>query len=219
MQIVDHSLREFQPDNWLIAIVIGCSVLLALAAYLYQESFRTFLQLPLSNRYFIVAGKQKDSAHPFTLILFAISLIGIALFGSLLISQLNSSFLFNFSGFLQVLAAVFGFLGAKFILERLLGIVFKLEPLINGYVFEKLTFLNLIGLGGLIFTIICFYGLQGNPWVLYIGGGLAATGYIIGLIYSYKNNENLIFRNFFYFILYLCALEISPFLLMYKALT
>lgn len=219
MQIIEHTTREFSSDTWLISLVVGCLFLLAVAAYAFQESFRSFVQLPLSNRYFIVAGKQKNSTHPFTLILFAIGLIGLALFCTLMLNTFNPGFALNAMSFLQVLAAVFGFFGVKFLIERLLGIVFKLETLINGYVFEKLTFLNLISLGLLGASVICVFAFDRNPWVLYISSALALTGYVIGLIYSYKSNEKVIFRNFFYFILYLCALEISPFLLMYKALT
>ena len=219
MQIIEHTTREFSSDTWLISVIVGCFVLLAIAAYAFQESFRSFVQLPLSNRYFIVAGKQKNSSHPFTLILYAIGLTGLALFVSLLLGSFKPDFSFSAMSFLQVLAALFGFFGVKFLIERLLGIVFKLETTINGYVFEKLTFLNLISLGLLGVSVICVYGFEGNPWVLYVSSALAATAYLIGLIYSYKNNEKLIFGNFFYFILYLCALEISPFILVYKALS
>ena len=38
----------------------------------------------------------------------------------------------------------------------------------------------------------------------------------IGLLTSYKSNLNLIKRDFFYFILYLCALEIGPYIILYK---
>lgn len=38
----------------------------------------------------------------------------------------------------------------------------------------------------------------------------------IALFYSYKTNRKLIITNFFYFILYLCALEISPYIILYK---
>lgn len=216
---IEPVLREFNSENWLIALIMGCLCLLAVAAYSFNESFRTFLLLPVSNRYFIVAGKQKNTSHPFSLILLTINLLSLALFLTLLISSTTGGISFAFKGYIQVLAAVFGFVGVKFLLERLLGIVFKIETLINGYVFEKITFLNLIGLGLLATSVICTFGFNGNPWVLYITAALAVPAYFIGLFYSYKNNEKLIFSNFFYFILYLCALEISPFILMYKALT
>ena len=41
----------------------------------------------------------------------------------------------------------------------------------------------------------------------------------IALFYSYKTNGKLIITNFFYFILYLCALEISPYIILYKVFT
>ncbi|MBV1923025.1 MAG: DUF4271 domain-containing protein, partial [Flavobacteriaceae bacterium] len=41
---------------------------------------------------------------------------------------------------------------------------------------------------------------------------------IISLINSYKTYKKNILNNFFYFILYLCALEISPFIILYITL-
>ncbi|MDC3229281.1 DUF4271 domain-containing protein [Flavobacteriaceae bacterium] len=38
------------------------------------------------------------------------------------------------------------------------------------------------------------------------------------LFINYKNYRSLIFSNFFYFLLYICALEISPYLILYKVI-
>ncbi|WP_420378285.1 DUF4271 domain-containing protein [Gilvibacter sp.] len=218
MEITELSLREIASDSWIISLVVLAMLILAIAAYNYQESFRSFLQLPLSNRYFIISGKSQHTTSPFPTLLFLVGLIGAALYGSFLSVELNAGSSPGLSLFLQMTAAIFGFFSIKFLLTRLIGVVFKLEDLVGTYVFEKLSFLNLIGLGLLGFCVIYRYGPLQSEWILYLAGLLAIGAYIMGLIYSYKNNENLIFRNFFYFILYLCALEISPFILLYKVL-
>lgn len=219
MEITELSLREIASDSWIISLVVLALLILAIAAYNYQESFRSFLQLPLSNRYFIISGKSQHTTSPFPTLLFVAGLIGAALYGSFLSVELDADSSPDLSLFLQMTAAIFGFFSIKFLLTRLLGVVFKLEDLVGTYVFEKLSFLNLIGLGLLGFCVVYRYGPLQSEWILYLAGLLAAGAYIMGLIYSYKNNENLIFRNFFYFILYLCALEISPFILLYKVLS
>ncbi|MDA8592234.1 DUF4271 domain-containing protein [Flavobacteriaceae bacterium] len=39
-----------------------------------------------------------------------------------------------------------------------------------------------------------------------------------GMIKTIRSNLNTLLNNFFYFILYLCTLEIGPFLVVYKVL-
>jgi hypothetical protein len=41
---------------------------------------------------------------------------------------------------------------------------------------------------------------------------------LIGFLTSFKNYQKLINPNFFYFLLYLCALEIGPYVLLYKVI-
>ncbi|MDC7997208.1 DUF4271 domain-containing protein [Gilvibacter sediminis] len=218
MEISQLNLREINSDTWIISLVVGCLVVMSVAAYNYRESFRSFLQLPYTNRYFILSGKHQNTANPFSILLFFVGLIGAGLFAALISAGTQPQKSLGIALFLQMTAGIFAFFSIKMILTRLIGIVFKLENLVQAYVFEKLNFLNLIGLGLLLASVLYYFGPLRNTWVLYVAAGLAGLGYLMGLIYSYKNNENLIFRNFFYFILYLCALEISPFILLFKAL-
>ncbi len=219
MQSVSHIERSIASQDWIFLALSACLVILALLRSYHGDSFTSFLQLPLSNKYFLVAGKKFTVIHPFTLILFLVNLIITSLFLVLVLHYLvNPEFTIGLPLFFQTLASVLGFVSVRLLIEKLVGTVFGIESLINQYLFEKLTYQNLIALLLGIASILFLWLFKESVIVLYLALGAVIVGYTISLFYSFKSNEKLIFGNFFYFILYLCALEISPFILVYKVL-
>ena len=68
--------------------------------------------------------------------------------------------------------------------------------------------------------------LKHQPKILFLIDGIGAMLSVIllffivltGLFTSFKAHQSLIKYNFFYFILYLCALEIAPYIILYKVI-
>jgi len=71
----------------------------------------------------------------------------------------------------------------------------------------------------LILLFIVTYITPINKEIMLVFCLVTAVVNAIALFYSFKTNGKLIITNFFYFILYLCALEISPYIILYKVLT
>jgi hypothetical protein len=63
------------------------------------------------------------------------------------------------------------------------------------------------------------YILKDSLSVVYVAIFLIVTVNVVGLITLIKNHQKLITSHFFYFILYLCALEIAPLVIILNALT
>lgn len=115
---------------------------------------------------------------------------------------------------------------AKIVLYMLLFILFRsIVGLFTGMLFEKekeqqfFTFMKMSYLGNfcLLITpllIINFY--LGSLLYSKIFLIIASTLFLFYYLLLVKNNQNLIFNKLFYFILYLCALEIAPFIIVYK---
>ncbi|MEP2936214.1 MAG: DUF4271 domain-containing protein [Gilvibacter sp.] len=218
MQELPFDLREIASNDWLIFVCVGCFLLLAIAKRLFPERSLEFSQLPVSNKYFLAKGRNAELNHPFTILLWFASVVNLSLFiGLLLVPSQRDPLSLEIMGFVQILAVVFGFILVKVLLEKLIGIVFDIEPLINQYIFEKISYINLLSVFLFAANVIYIWGYHDTKIVLWIVFAGAAATILLSLLYSYKTNEKLIFSNFFYFILYLCALEISPYLLAYKA--
>jgi hypothetical protein len=108
------------------------------------------------------------------------------------------------------------FILIKVLLERLIGSLFTIDNLIDRYLFQKTSYKNFLGLLLIPINVILLFSITPNKTIILSAIILLAAINTIGLLTSYKSNLNLIKRDFFYFILYLCALEIGPYLILYK---
>jgi uncharacterized membrane protein len=104
----------------------------------------------------------------------------------------------------------------KVLLERLIASLFNIDELIDSYLFQKTTFKNYSGFILLPTNCLLIYTLEPTRNLVYVIIGLIILVNLIGFITSFKNHQKLLINNIFYFILYLCALEIGPYLILYK---
>ena len=218
---MQYSQRLIESTDWVTILLVICFLLFACTKYFYPKRFNEFTLLPITNKYFSIHGKNNTISHPFNMLLFAAQVISVSLFIFLIINTVASN-LINISPtlfFLRICTAYTVLVLFKFLIEKIVGNVFSLDTLINQYLYKKLSYRNF--LGGIVFigNLLFFYYLPATPTALFIYGGSILLLNIITLISCYKNNGNMILGNFFYFILYLCALEISPYIILYKALT
>jgi len=96
-----------------------------------------------------------------------------------------------------------------------IGLVFDIKILFNSYVFQQLSFLNYLGMILLPLNALLIYGAPANSNLLVLI--LAISGLILGVgfLKTFKSYQNLLINNLFYFILYLCTLEIGPYIILY----
>ncbi len=212
MQYVERSIES---KDWIIFLLVGCFVLLAIVSVLYKKRFEDFIKLPISNNFFIAKDKTDEMKHPFNIILFCIQIISISLFIYLFFPEENR---LNFSLFIQIITGVFVFEIVKLMVEKMIGSIFSIDVFINQYVYQKLTYRNFLSLLIFAANLIFYFSFKPDLSMLlvFIGALVVFNGLII--FYSIKNYRTLFFSNFFYFILYLCTLEISPYIILYKAL-
>tara|TARA_R110000787_G_scaffold137132_2_gene249862 strand:+ start:5161 stop:5751 length:591 start_codon:yes stop_codon:yes gene_type:complete len=194
--------------------MVGCIVVIAILKVIYPKRFEDFIRLPVSNNYFLAKGKSEELRHPFSILLFVIQLLSISLFAYLFFLDKGEA---NVLLFLKILTAVFVFIIAKISIEKMIGTIFSIENVIDQYVYEKLTYRNFLSLILIIANLVFYFSIKPDFNIFLIFIGILFLINMLILYYSYKNYRSLIFSNFFYFLLYLCALEISPYLILYKA--
>jgi len=117
---------------------------------------------------------------------------------------------------LKLTVVISVFILTKVLFERLIGSLFEIDKLIDQYVFQKISFKNYLGLLLLPINALLLYTFQPSLTMLYGVICFLLIINIIGLISSFKAHQSLIKGNLFYFILYLCALEIGPYVILYK---
>ena len=209
-----YTNRIIESLDWVTLIMVGCIVVIAILKVIYPKRFEDFIRLPVSNNYFLAKGKSEELRHPFSILLFLIQLISISLFVYLFFLEKGKATVLLF---FQILSAVFIFIIVKTSIEKMIGAVFSIKNVIDQYIYEKLTYRNFISLLLIIANLIFYFSVKPDLNTLLIFTGILFLINILILFYTYKNYRSLIFSNFFYFLLYLCALEISPYLILYKA--
>lgn len=127
-------------------------------------------------------------------------------------SDMSITTFFGFFGLITVVVLI------KIGFQLLLGYAFDLSTLFNILSFQQISSLNFVGIVLLPLNALMVFGLKFNPYLVQWTTVLIALILIIGLIKTTRSNLNLISINIFYFILYICTLEISPYLLVYNFL-
>lgn len=212
MQYIDRTIESL---DWITFILIGCIVLVTILKIVYPKRFEDFIKLPISNNYFLTKGKFEELKHPFSLLFFLIQVLTLSLFINLFFLEKGK---FSAVIFIKIVLASFTFILIKTGIEKLIGSVFDIETIINKYIFTKLSYRNFISLSLIALNFIFYFSIEPNIELLIIFGGFIILLNLYTLFINYKNYRSLVFSNFFYFLLYICALEISPYLILYKVL-
>ncbi|UII81883.1 DUF4271 domain-containing protein [Flagellimonas sp. CMM7] len=189
-------------------------VVLALGKYLFQNRFLNFMILPFNNKYVVLYNKKGRLFNWFHILLTIFQLINFSLF---LFLVLNVFFTVpsdnNPSSFLIIMAGLLLFQIVKILLQFGQGYVFNTQGLISELLFNKISYLNYSSLVMFVSNIVLIYVLNDSKIIISVAIILIISINVIGLTRLLKNHQKAIIPYFFYFILYLCALEIAPLVL------
>ena len=216
MQYVE---RYTESIDWVTIFLMGCFLLFTVVKYAYPKRFDEFVMLPLNSKYFFVQGKNDDLKHPFNMILFVAQVISVSLFIFLLLNLKSPEVKeTNPWLFVQICSAYAIFILIKFLIEKIIGSIFSIDVIINSYLYQKLSYRNLLGIVVFIGNLIFFYAVEPSMIVILVFLSFLLILNLFALFTCYKTFSKMILGNLFYFILYLCALEIAPYLILYKTL-
>jgi hypothetical protein len=211
--------RNVITQDWFTIILVVCMALLAITRFTYERRFFNFIGVIGNDKYLKKSGKDRFQ-DPFNLMLFTVQLLSIGAFIYLILKRfdltpaLSAQILF-----LRVIVCYGLFTGVKFLLERIVAVLFNGEEVLRPYHYSKLVFRNFLGM--LLLPINALFAYS------FILGKHTVIGILIlfvvfnalSIVNIIKRYEKLIINNLFYFILYLCALEIAPYLILYKLLS
>ena len=209
-------LREhFSTEIFTILIIVSL-ILTATAKLLYPKRFQEFISILINFRYLRIYSREQKFFDGFEAILFSNLVIGLAVFTFIFYNNGFQNESVPQSSLFKIGFAIGVFMLIKVLIERLISSVLNLDFIINDYLFEKINYKNFLGLILIPVNALLIYRFEPNENTLLVIVSILLTINSIGLIFFFKKHQNTIKKNFFYFILYLCALEISPYLVLYK---
>ena len=118
---------------------------------------------------------------------------------------------FNLIIYYELLKYVFIFFTSKVLFDVIIGKVFSINRIMKSYVWQKLVYCNSLGIVLLLFNFLIAYTIFDKQYMVSFFIALSIL-YLIFAYYSiFFSMKKVIFKNWFYFILYLCTLEIIPY--------
>ncbi|MEX0996275.1 MAG: DUF4271 domain-containing protein [Flavobacteriaceae bacterium] len=218
-EALEEIIRNTAIPDWITLLIFLCLAFVAAAKLINTSRFNEFIQLIITNKYFLVHGKNPQIFIPFNILLLLVQIISASLFLFIFLVFFREDIsLQNQIVYIQILGFYTLFIGLKFYIEKIIATLFSIEKHIDTYLYQKLSYRNLIALLLLVFNMILLYTTTPSTSILIAMVAIIVLFNIISLVYSCKVQEKLVRSHFFYFILYLCALEISPYFILYKIL-
>lgn len=204
-------LRDQYTVDWITIILFSSIFFMVLAKMGFYGRFLNYMILPFNNKYIFLYQKKDRLFNWFSIFFSIFQLLNFALF----IYFVNKIFFqfekeHQFEVYLLIFISLFVFLSLKILLQFGNGFIFNANKTISEIVFKKLSYLNYSGIVMLFANLILNYVLQESKAVVFISIVLIFLINAIGWITTLRNHQKFIASNFVYFILYLCALEIAP---------
>jgi hypothetical protein len=207
--------RIIENKDWATALFVLSLILIALTKSVFENRFNDFTKLIYSDKYIKM---YRDSSHlmsGFTIALFVVQIISFSFFLQLFLSYYGRASKSDWMLFIQLFTFITYFILAKFLIEKIIATAFKIEEFMEQFNLKKVTYRTYIGLIILPIDLILYYFDVFSKNIFLPIFTIALIINLFTYLLTIKNYQSLIMGKLFYFILYLCALEIAPYYFMY----
>ena len=205
--------RSVLSNNW-ISLIFVFSILLLFFLKLFTTAKLKGYVTSLFNKGFVEIEAEENyltlSFFHVGFSLFTFLMLSVTTF--FLISQFNNSSALLLEDYLVSTSYLFSYVVLRFIVVFALFSVFQFKSKLSFFMTSKRGYLYSISIGLLFLNVFYFYTFQYQD--LLFTGFVALFSLRFSLILI--NNKNLIIKELFYFILYLCAFELAPLFVLFR---
>ena len=118
---------------------------------------------------------------------------------------------FDFILYCKLFKYIFIFFTSKILFDLIIGKLFSINSIMKSYVWQKLVYCNSLGIVLLLFDFFVAYTIFDKQYLVSIFIYLSILYLIFAYFSIFFSMKKVIIKNWFYFILYLCTLEIIPY--------
>ncbi|WP_396198116.1 DUF4271 domain-containing protein [Flavobacterium sp.] len=219
MNILQLSERILVNKDWATILFVLAISIVALNKTVFSVRFNEFIKLGYSDKYNKVYKDTNNLLSWFTISMFVIQLLSFSFFILLLLSYFNYTQTDNYITYIQIITFLFVFILSKFLIEKIIGTTINSESIVDQFNLIKVNYRAFLGFVLLPINIILYY----NSWPIKAVFYIILTIFLLYNVFTYyflvKTYQKTILGNLFYFILYLCTLEILPYYFMYYWVT
>lgn len=219
--MIEHVLHPRITDtkDWATILFVLSFAIIAITKSVYENRFGDFMNLMFSDKYSKVYRDGSHLKSGFTISLFFAQVISLAFFIQISLNLFGYASKTDLILYIQIITFLLFFILSKYLVEKIIATAFNIEEFVEQFNLQKVTYRTYIGLIILPINIILFYYDTISRIIPLIIISIVLIMNIITYLISIKKYQNLIFGKLFYFILYLCTLEIAPYFFMYYLIT
>lgn len=211
--------RIIESKDWATVLFVLCVGIIAVNKTISSVRFNEFIRLAYSDKYTKIYKDSSNLMSGFTVSMFVLQLFSFSFFTLLVLNQFDKAEKTNEIVYIQIFTFLTVFILSKFLIEKIVATAFKIEEFNEQFNLLKVNYRAYFGFILLPVNIILFYNTFDSKlffWILLVAlFVINITTYIVAL----KLYQNLLMRKIFYFILYLCTLEIAPYYFIYNWFT
>ena len=210
-------IRDILLKDAFTVIILSLIIIITLIKYNNHKKFNSLLKIFWNSSYLKKYKYEKITYYLFDYFLQINFIVSLGLFVFIYNIIYNGNRLsFNFLEFIDIIQIIITFLVLKNLTEIVISWIFNIQWLTNLYLNEKINYNSLIGLIILPINVLILYFFNPSINILFIFIYIILLLKLTAYVNSFILHQKTIKKSWFYFILYLCTLEIIPYLLLYN---
>lgn len=209
-------LREVLSNDGYVYCSLISLIILAFVKRIHWRRFVDSLGFLGNSNYLRIYIKEHKFFDPFDSMLYINFCMNFGAFVWIIQKSFFDGTDMTLNAFIIVIEFIALWFLLKIAVEILIGYVFDVYKLFNILSFQQISSLNYIGIILLPINLGLVFGSNFNPILTQISIFVVFLIMVIGFIKSIQSNLHVIKNNIFYFILYICALEIAPYIILFN---
>ena len=219
MLLIEFNPRSIENKDWATIVFVVALTLLVIARTVFETRFNDYIRLLVSDKYTKI---YRDSSHlwsGFNILVFLVNLVAFSFFIQMVLAHFHLGAKNDWMLFTRIFTGLMVFILSKFLIEKIIAVTFDIEELVDEFNLQKVNFRTYIGL--LLFPVaaLMYYSNYTTNLLIIVIISILLLINLLTYLISLSNHQNLVISKLFYFILYLCALEITPYYFIYYLIT
>lgn len=214
---MEHFLEYRIEENkdWATILFVLCLLLVAITKGNFENRFSDFMRLIVNDKYLKIYKDSSNVTSRFTISLFIVQLISFSFFILIILSYFGIAEKTDFIKYIQVITLIGVFVLSKYLIDKIIATTFSIEEFAEQLNLQKVSYRAFIGLFIIPVNVILYYNDYSSKIIAYTFMSIVLIINAFTYLKTLKSYQNILINKLFYFILYLCALEIAPYYFMY----
>lgn len=213
-ELIGHE-RIIEQKDWATVLFVVSFAVIAATRSTFYSRFADFARLIISDKYNKIYKDSTQLFSWFSIALMFVLFISLSFFILLVLDHLGLASKYNWITYIQLITLCGVFILSKFLIEKIIAVAFDFEELIEQFNLQKVNYRTYISICLLPINLLLYYNHHLSTIIIYTLIGLVLVANTISYLNSLKIYQKFIIGKLFYFILYLCTLEIAPYYFIY----